>query len=109
VPWVHRHFVPDRVWQISHHCRPKTFLLRFARGRRRRRLWLFGVTRRCAPCVLNDLVSWNHIDLRVGERRTGKIGKSLPQAVAARTAREASETLWGRRAWPYGGPRLSRS
>lgn len=35
MPRANRHFLPNHVWHITHRCHEKTFLLRFARDRRR--------------------------------------------------------------------------
>jgi hypothetical protein len=32
MPRANRHFLPDHVWHLTHHCHQEAFLLKFAAG-----------------------------------------------------------------------------
>ena len=66
------------------------FLLRFARDRERWRHWLSETRRRYDLCVLNYVVTSNHIHLLVRDRGLGEISASM-QLVAARVAQEYNQ------------------
>jgi putative transposase len=38
---ANRHHIPGQVWHITHRYHKKEFLLKLAKGRRRRHYWLF--------------------------------------------------------------------
>lgn len=61
MPRAHRHFLPGQLWHITHRCHEKAFLLKFARDRRRYLRWLFEAKKRFGLCVLNYVVTSNHI------------------------------------------------
>ncbi|MEJ2345571.1 MAG: transposase [Gammaproteobacteria bacterium] len=85
-----RYCLPNYVWQITHRCHKKEFLRKFACDRRRRRAWLFEARKRYALCVLDYIVTSNHIHLLVRDRGWGEIAKSM-QLVAGRTAQEYNQ------------------
>ncbi|MDP2239465.1 MAG: transposase [Burkholderiales bacterium] len=87
MPRAHRHFLPGQLWHITHRCHEKSFLLKFARDRRRYLRWLFDAKKRFGLCVLNYVVTSNHIHLLVKDTVEGVIASSI-QLVAARTAQE---------------------
>lgn len=87
MPRAHRYFLPGYVWHITHRCHKKEFLLKFKRDRQRWRYWLFEARKRYGLCVLNYIVTSNHIHLLVRDRGDGEIAKSL-QLIAGRTAQE---------------------
>ena len=87
MPRANRYFTPNHVWHITHRCHKKEFLFKFARDRRRWRYWLFEARKRYNLCVLNYIVTSNHIHLLVKDRGNGEIPKSM-QLVAGRTAQE---------------------
>jgi REP element-mobilizing transposase RayT len=87
MPRAHRHFIPGQLWHITHRCHEKAFLLKFARDRRRYLHWLFEARKRFGLCVLNYVVTSNHVHLLVRDTGEGVIGSSM-QLVAARTAQE---------------------
>jgi len=45
MPRTNPHFLPGRVWHITHRCHQKQFLLEFARDRRRYLRWFFEAAR----------------------------------------------------------------
>lgn len=84
---ANRIFCRGYVWHLTHRCHQKTFLLKFARDRRRWRHWLFEATRRYGLCVLNYVATSNHIHLLVVDQGNQEIAASM-QLVAGRTAQE---------------------
>jgi putative transposase len=46
MPRANRYFLPGHVWHITHRCHQKTFLLKFARDRRRYLRWVFEAKKR---------------------------------------------------------------
>lgn len=87
MPRANRCFLPGHVWHITHRCHQKEFLLKFARDRRRWLHWLFEAKNRFGLCVLNYIVTSNHIHLLVHDQGKGEIARSM-QLIAGRTAQE---------------------
>ena len=87
MPRANRHYQAGQVWHITHRCHQRDFLLKFARDRRRWRYWLFRARRRFGLCVLNDIVTSNHVHLLGYDRGMGEISRGL-QLTAGRTAQE---------------------
>jgi putative transposase len=63
------------------------FLLKFAKDRKRWLYWLFEARKRFGLCVLNYMVTSNHIHLLVLDRGEGEIAQSM-QLIAGRTAQD---------------------
>jgi putative transposase len=87
MPRAHRHFLPGYVWHVTHRCHKREFLLKFARDRRRWRHWLFEARKRFGLCVLNYIVTSNHVHLLVHDQGKGEIARSM-QLIAGRTGQE---------------------
>ena len=87
MPRAHRYFLPDYIWHITHRCHKKEFLLKFAKDRKRWLHWLFEAKKRYGLCVLNYVVTSNHIHLLVKDTGNSVIPRSL-QLIAGRTAQE---------------------
>ena len=87
MPRANRHFLPGHIWHLTQRCHRRAFLLKFARDRKRWRLWLFEAKRRYGLQVLNYQVLSNHIHLLVRDAGHGEIADSL-QLVSGRTAQE---------------------
>jgi len=87
MPRANRYFVPGHLWHITHRCHERVFLLKFAKDRKRWRYWLFEARKRYGLCVLNYIVTSNHIHLLVKDTADAVIPKSL-QLIAGRTAQE---------------------
>jgi len=87
MPRAHRSFLSGHIWHITHRCHKKEFLLKFARDRDRWRFWLFQAKKRYGLCVLNYIVTSNHVHLLVHDQGNGEIAKSM-QLIAGRTAQE---------------------
>jgi putative transposase len=64
--------------------------LKFAKDRKRWLHWLFEARKRFGLCVLNYIITSNHIHLMVRDRGQGEIKKSM-QLVAGRTAQEYNQ------------------
>ena len=90
MPRANRYFLPGYVWHITHRCHQKEFLLKFAKDRQRWRHWLFEAKKRYRLCVLNYVVTSNHIHLLVLDRGNGEIAKSM-QLITGRTAQEYNQ------------------
>ncbi len=87
MPRANRYFIPGHVWHITHRCHNREFLLKFARDRKRWCYWLYEARKRYGLCVLNYMVTSNHIHLLVLDTGSGVIPKSM-QLIAGRTAQE---------------------
>ena len=87
MPRANRYFLPGHVWHITHRCHKKEFLLKFSKDRKRWRYWLFEAKKRYGLCVINFIITSNHIHLLVVDRGRGEITRSM-QLIAGRTAQE---------------------
>jgi putative transposase len=87
MPRANRHFLANHVWHLTHRCHEREFLLKFARDRRRWMAWLFEARKRFGLCVLDYVVTSNHIHLLVQDQGRGEIAPSM-QLIAGRTAQE---------------------
>ena len=87
MPRAHRHFLPGHVWHITHRCHKQEFLLKFVRDRQNWLGWLFEAKKRYGLCVLNYIVTSNHIHLLVQDTGKNEIPLSL-QLIAGRVAQE---------------------
>ena len=84
MPRANRHFLPGHVWHITHRCHQRKFLLKFARDRRRYLHWVFEAKQRFGLCVLDYIVTSNHIHLLVKDTGANVIAESM-QLIAGRT------------------------
>ena len=87
MPRAHRYFLPGHVWHITHRCHKQQFLLKFAKDRRAWVYWLYQARRRFDLCVLNYVVTSNHIHLLVKDTGRGEIARSM-QLIAGRVAQQ---------------------
>jgi len=90
MPRANRYFLPDHLWHITHRCHQRKFLLKFARDRRRYLHWLFEAKKRFGLCVLDYIVTSNHIHLLVKDTGPNVIAESM-QLIAGRTAQEYNQ------------------
>ncbi len=90
MPRAHRHFLPNHIWHVTHRCHKKQFLLKFASDRNRWLRWLYEAKKRFGLCVLDYVVTSNHIHLLVCDRGQGEISRSM-QLIAGRTAQEYNQ------------------
>lgn len=85
MPRANRYFLPGHVWHITHRCHQQAFLLKFAKDRQCWLRWLYEARQRYGLCVLNYMVTSNHIHLLVKDTGDDAIPRSM-QLVAGRTA-----------------------
>jgi len=52
-----RHYIPGQIWQVTHRCHKREFLLKFAKDRKRWLQWLYEARRRYGLVVLNYAVT----------------------------------------------------
>jgi len=90
MPRASRHFLSGHLWHITHRCHERAFLLKFSRDRRNYLQWLFEARKRFGLCVLNYMVTCNHIHLLVKDTGSGVIPRSM-QLIAGRTAQEYNQ------------------
>lgn len=90
MPRANRYFLPGHVWHITHRCHKQEFLLKFAMDRRCWLGWLFEAKKRYGLCILNYIVTSNHIHLLVQDAGRGEIAKSM-QLVAGRVAQQYNQ------------------
>lgn len=90
MPRANRHYLPGYVWHITHRCHQRKFLFKFARDRRRYLHWLFEAKKRLGLCVLDYMVTSNHIHLLVKDTGPNVIAQSV-QLIAGRTAQEYNQ------------------
>lgn len=90
MPRAHRHHLSGQIWHITHRCHEKSFLLKFPNDRRRYRHWLFQAKQRFGLCVLNFVITSNHVHLLVKATGEGVIARSV-QLAAGRTAQEYNQ------------------
>ncbi len=62
---ANRHFLSGLIWHITHRCHKKEFLLRFRRDRHEWLKWLYEAKKRFGLCILDYMVTSNHIHLLV--------------------------------------------
>lgn len=85
---AHRHYIPGYVWHITHRCHKREFLLKFARDRREYLSWLFEAKKRYGLCILNYMVTSNHVHLLlVDVGKEAAIPRSI-QLAAGKTAQQ---------------------
>jgi putative transposase len=90
MPRAHRHYLSGQFWHITHRCHKQSFLLRLPGDRRTYRRWLFEAKRRFGLCILNFVVTSNHVHLLVRDTREGVIARSM-QLAAGRTAQDYNQ------------------
>ena len=85
------HYIPGYVWHVTHRCHKKEFLLKFARDRRRWIEWLYEARKRHGLCILNYMVTSNHIHLLVADNGTRDTIPNSMQLIAGRTGQEYNQ------------------
>jgi REP element-mobilizing transposase RayT len=87
MPRANRYYVPGYTWHLTHRCHKKEFLLKFDRDRARYLWWLFEAKKRFHLCILNYVVTSNHVHILVVDTGDNAIPKSM-QLIAGRTGQE---------------------
>ena len=83
MPRANRYFLPGHVRHITHSCHKEEFFLKFAKDRKRWLHWLYEARKRFGLCVLDYIITSNHIHRMVCDRGQGEIKNSM-QLVASR-------------------------
>ena len=91
MPRANRHYIPGYIWHVTHRCHKKEFLLKFGRDRRRWMDWLFEAKKRYDLCILNYMVTSNHIHLLVVDNGKKNAISNSMQLIAGRTGQEYNQ------------------
>ncbi len=81
MPRANRHFLPGRIWHITHRCHKKEFLLKFRRDKRLWIHWALQAKIRFGLTVLNFMITSNHVHLLAAILRTRVPPDALPRAL----------------------------
>ena len=89
---ANRHYIPGYVWHLTHRCHKREFLLKFSKDKGRWLQWLFEAKKRFGLCILNYMVTSNHIHVLVLDSDDDEevIPKSI-QLIAGRTGQEYNQ------------------
>ena len=90
MPRANRYHIPHQIWHITHRCHRGEFLFKFARDRERWIHWLFEAKKRYGLCILNYIVTSNHIHLLAVDGDSDEISRSI-QLVAGRVGQEYNQ------------------
>jgi len=88
---AHRHYLPRQIWHLTHRCHQREFLLKFARDRQAWMGWRFEAKKRFGLCVLDYMVTSNHIHLLVYDREGRDVIPNSMQLVAGRSGQEYNQ------------------
>ncbi len=93
MPRANRYFLPGYIWHITHRCHKQVFLLKFIKYRENWMRWLIEAKKRYGLCVLDYMVTSNHIHLLVKDQGKEEISRSMQLiAVARRNTTTAQRT-----------------
>ena len=100
MPRANRYFLSGYVWHITHRCHQRQFLLKFGRDRCRYLHWLFKAKKRFGLCVLDYMVTSNHIHLLVKDTGPNVIAQSMqliagPHRAGIQRAQKAAGSVLG--------------
>ena len=89
---ANRHYIPGYVWHLTHRCHKREFLLKFSKDKGRWLQWLFEAKKHFGLCILNYMVTSNHIHVLVLDSDDDEevIPKSI-QLIAGRTGQEYNQ------------------
>lgn len=85
MPRANRLFQKGYVYHITHRCNHREFLLSFKTDKRRYRYWLYQAVQQYGLCVLNFMVTDNHIHLLVVDTGEQIISNSM-RLIASRVS-----------------------
>jgi putative transposase len=91
MPGAHRQYVPGQIWHLTHRCHQRQFLLKFARDCQAWIGWLFEARKRFGLCVLDYMVTSNHIHLLVYDREGCDVIPDSMQLAAGRSGQEYNQ------------------
>ena len=86
-----RHYIPGYIWHITHRCHKREFLLKFSKDRHRYLQWLYKARKRYGLCILNYMVTSNHIHLLVADTGERDVIPNSMQLIAGRTGQEYNQ------------------
>lgn len=93
---ANRYYAPGLIWHITQRCHKREFLLKFSRDKAAWLRWIRVAQTMYDLCILNFVITSNHIHLLVldrngdGQKQGNTIAKSL-QLVEARVAQEYNQ------------------
>jgi len=85
MPRANRYYQEGFIYHITHRCNHRAFLLSRKKDKRAYRYWLYRSVQRYGLCVLNYIITDNHIHLLVLDTGEGVIPNSL-RLTASRVA-----------------------
>ena len=88
---AHRHYLAGQIWHLTYRCHQREFLLKFAQDRQTWIGWLFQAKKRFGLCVLDYMVTSNHIHLLVYDREGRDVIPKSMQLVAGRSGQEYNQ------------------
>jgi putative transposase len=91
MPRANRHFIPGYIWHITHRCHKKEFLLKFDKDKSRWLWWLFEAKKRYGTCILDYMVTSNHIHLLLYDIADRECIPRTIQLIAGRTGQEFNQ------------------
>jgi len=91
MPRAKRHYLHGYVWHITHRCHKKEFLLKLVKDRQRWLYWLFEAKKRYGLCILNYIVTSNHIHLLVADDGSRDAIPRSMQLIAGRSGQEYNQ------------------
>ncbi len=86
-----RHYLPCKIWHITHRCHKREFLLKFGRDRSCWFQLLLEAKKRYKLLILNYTVTSNHIHLLVTDDSVQNIIPKSIQLIAGRTGQEYNQ------------------
>jgi putative transposase len=88
--WADRHYLAGPIWHLTHRCHHREFLLKLLGTGRPEWGWLFEASKRFGLCVLNYVVTSNHIHLLVYDWGRDVIPNSM-QLVAGQSGQKYNQ------------------
>lgn len=89
---AHRHFLPNKIWHVTHRCHNRSFLLESFFTRQRWVHWLGEATRRYGLSVLDFNATCNHVHLLVDDLSGHLAVPMAMQLMQGRVGREYNDT-----------------
>jgi len=91
MPRANRHYIPGYVWHVTHRCHKREFLLKFNKDKGRWLWWLFEAKKRYDACILDYVVTSNHIHLLMYDKGKEQAIPRALQLIAGRTGQEFNQ------------------
>ncbi|MGB9906085.1 MAG: transposase [Candidatus Saccharicenans sp.] len=88
---AHRHYLPGCIWHITQRCHQREFLLKFHYYRQRWLYWMYEAKKRYDICILDYMVTSNHIHLlALSDARENNLARTM-HLVSGRVAQEFNQ------------------